>query len=220
MTASKNSIGILTLLIIHLIWFWVPLLYGFEWMNLSPLLIVLSCFIVGFFHPTIDTRFVTYATIIFIAGFVLSAVGAHTGRIFGPFFFGRNLGFQLWDTPLVMGLFWLLLSYTTAITASFICQKNAGLNRPMVRVLLASILMLVIALLLEQIASGIDFWFWKYQHAPLQNYTAWFVFACAFNFLFQQLEVDAGNKLAPWFLFLFMLLLLSLNLLPAYAFSK
>lgn len=212
---SKSVFGIATLIIVHLTWLLIPVIYGLEWMKLSPALLVLSCFILGFFHRNIDSRFLSYAGIVFVAGFVLSAIGANTGNIFGSFFFGKNLGLLLWDTPIVIGLLWLILSYSTSVTAAFFTQRSSLLNKPIITVLLASILMLFANILLEQIAGDSDFWYWKYQQAPLQNYSAWFVFAFAFNFLFQQLEIDTSNKMARWFLPLFLLLLIGLNFLPA-----
>lgn len=220
MSSGKTIFGLVTLIIIHLTWLFIPTLYGFEWMNLSPALLVVSCFILGFFHRNIDSRFVSYAGIVFVVGFVLSAIGANTGNIFGSFFFGKNLGILVWDTPLVIGLVWLILSYSTSVTAAFFTQKSAVLNKPVMTILLASIFMLIVVLLLEQIASESDFWYWKYQQAPFQNYSAWFVFAVAFNFLFQRLEVDTTNNMARWFLVLFVLLLIGLKVLPAYSFAS
>lgn len=215
MRAARPIFGITTLIIVHLTWLFIPMLYGFEWMKLSPALLVLACFIIGFYHKDVDLGFLSYAAIVYSAGFILSAVGANTGSIFGSFFYGKNLGILLFDTPIAVGILWLLLSYSTSVTASYFTQRSPVLNKPVITVALASILMLLVDFLLEKVASGLDFWYWKNQQVPVQNYTAWFVFAVAFNFLFQQLEIDASNKMARWFLALFMLLLICLAVFPA-----
>jgi uncharacterized membrane protein len=219
MLRIRNLAGLTALVIVHLIWLLLPLLKGFEWMSLSPVFIVLCCFIVGYGHKGFDTRFVTYAGIVYLMAFALSALGVYTGRIFGSFFYGLNLGVLVADTPLVIGVFWLLLSYTASVTVSAFTQNVSVLNNPIVKALLASLLMLTVDLLLEPIASSADFWYWKNQEIPLQNYTAWFVFAFAFNFLFQQLQIDTSNKIARWFLCLFILFLITLNVLGTYTLS-
>lgn len=216
MTPSKNAVGIIALVVVHLIWLCVPWYAGPQWLSLSPLFILLCCFIVGMFHPRMDSRWVFYLGIVYVAALTLSAMGVTTGRIFGSFFFGQNLGFQLGDTPLVIGVFWLLLSYCSSATATWFTQRFSVLNKPIITALLASVIMLIVDLLLEPVASTIDFWYWKNRDVPFQNYTAWFVFAFAYNFLFQQLEVDANNKIARWFMLLFLLWLIGLNLLQAH----
>jgi putative membrane protein len=211
----KNNAGILSLIFIHLLWFIFPAVNGIEWMNLSPLFLVVCCFVLGLYHKGIDSRFVTYTGIVCVASVVLYAVGVNTGRIFGSFFFGQALGVMVLDTPLIIGILWLLLSYTSSVTVSGFTKKVRVLNKPIINALLASVIVLIVDLLLEQIASRSDFWYWKNQETPLQNYTAWFVFAFAFNFLFQQLEIESENKTARWFMPLFLLLLIGLNLLAS-----
>lgn len=217
MSSVKTTTGIVALILLHLVWLIVPITMGLEWMSLSPLLLLMCCFVVGFFHATIDARFLIYIGSVYVASFVLSLVGVSTGSIFGAFFYGQNLGVLLWDTPLMIGVLWLLLCYCSSVTASAFTLRFSALNKPVITALLASVIVLAADVLLEQSASFIDFWFWKYREAPVQNYSAWFVFAFAFNFLFQQLEVNTNNTLARWFLGLFMLWLIGINVLPAYS---
>jgi putative membrane protein len=219
MAPHKTLPGIIVLTGLFIAWLGISLLFGFQWMSLTPLVLLVSSFVIGFYHPTPHLRFAVYAGIVFMAGFGLSAIGTNTGTIFGLFFFGQNLGFMIANTPLLMGIIWLLFSYTTAVTASRFLVRIPLLNKSIFKIILASIMMLTLDVLLEQVASRIDFWYWKNQQVPFQNYSSWFVIAFVFNFLFQRLKLDSSNKLTDWFLLLLGIFLVILNGLPYYYFS-
>ena len=214
MKFNKLLIAIPFLVLIHLSLLISIMSNGTEMIKLFPIILLASCFIIGFFHKPIDTRFATYSTIVYLSSFALQAVGVNTGAIFGQFFYGNNLGFIVFDTPLITGLLWLVLSYGSSITVEFILLKIATTIHPILKALLASFVILVLVFLLENIAGPLDFWYWKYQTAPLQNYTAWFVFSLAFNFLFQKLEIDATNKIALWYMLIITTFLSALNIMP------
>ena len=73
--------------------------------------------------------------------------------------------------------------------------------------------MVLVDFFIEQVAPTYDFWYWKNQLVPLQNYTAWFAFAFAFNFLFQRLQIAQNNKVAVWLYGLMLLFFVGLNVL-------
>jgi bisanhydrobacterioruberin hydratase len=220
MGKPKTLIGILALFLLHLIWLGIPMLYGFQWMSLSPLILVLSSFMVGLFHRDWEKRFAIFAALVFGFGFILSAIGNHTGALFGQYFYGQHLGVMIWDTPLTIGLLWLLVCYSASVVIANGVSHSSVFNRTWIKVLLASLIVLVMDILLEQTASILDFWYHKNQSAPIQNYTAWFAFAAAFNYLFVKMEVNTQNPIAKWFLVFFIGFLFALTLLPAYTFAQ
>jgi putative membrane protein len=211
MKTNKTIIAILFLVILHFTLLASVFLNGSEAIKYLPIVIFADCFIVGFFHKQIDARFAAYALIVYVSSFVLQAIGVRSGNIFGPFFYGNSLGITVFETPLIIGLIWLLLSYSASATIGFFVSKWPVIKTSVAKALLASCLMLVVAFLIERNAATFDFWYWKNQTVPLQNYTAWFAFSFAFNFLFQKLEIDTDNKMAVWFMGLFTAFLLGLN---------
>jgi putative membrane protein len=213
MKTNKTFIAIPFLVILHFTLLVSIFLNGSETIKYLPIVILIDCFIVGLFHKQIDMRFAAYATILYVSSFFLQAIGAKTGKIFGQFFYGNSLGVTVFETPLIIGLIWLLLSYSSSVSISLFTVKKPSINNPVIKALLASCLMLIIAFLIESNAAAYDLWYWKNQTAPVQNYTAWFVFSFTFNFLFQKLEVDIDNKIAVWFLGLFAAFFLGLNII-------
>jgi putative membrane protein len=145
------------------------------------------------FHPVNERALLVYALVVFVCGFLIEWVGVETGRIFGSYFYGNNLGIKLFDVPLIIGINWLLLSYCSSVIASnIIGNKNAVLLSA-----IGALLMVLVDFFIEQRAPDFDFWYWQNNVVPLQNYTAWFAFAFAFNFLFFKLHINNKNPIAP-----------------------
>ncbi len=212
MKPGKQFLAISVLFVLYTMGIVGTLAYGTGILALTPLTLLVATFIIGLYHRPLDGRFVAYSVVVFVGGFLLSAVGANTGSLFGWFFYGNNLGVKIFDTPLVIGLHWLLLCYCSSVWISTLAKRFVSLNTIITKALLASMVMLAIVVLIEQVAPFCDFWYWKNQEVPIQNYTAWFAFAFAFNYLFQRLEIDTDNPLAKWVLGLKILFFTVLNL--------
>jgi putative membrane protein len=178
---------------------------GLNTMSSSPFSLLISPFLLFASHGRFDRRLVIYVFIVAVCGFLLSWLGVTTGNIFGQFFYGNNLGYKLMDVPLIVGIGWLMTSYCTMIIAIKLFSKaNLGetsfltRNAQFVTPLVAAALGVLLQFFVEQVAPVYDFWYWKSQTVPLQNYTAWFAFLYAFNYLFYKLDIDADNKVAIW----------------------
>ncbi|HRZ22364.1 MAG TPA: carotenoid biosynthesis protein, partial [Bacteroidales bacterium] len=81
--------------------------------RLTPLSLLLSLTVLLLFHPAWSTRLAIYFLIIFTAGLLVEAIGVNTGVIFGEYAYGSVLGLTIWGTPLMIGVNWLMLIYTT-----------------------------------------------------------------------------------------------------------
>lgn len=169
-------------------------------MSLTPVNLIISVFVVLFFHDDWDIRFVVFLFVVFSCGYLIEAIGVNTGKVFGQYFYGNNLGVKLFDTPLIIGVNWLMLSYCSSVVARQALYYVPVIANRVVAPLLATCIMVILDVIIEQVAPQVDFWYWKNQVVPLQNYTAWFAFAFAFNFLFQQMETNSNNPIAKWLL--------------------
>jgi putative membrane protein len=212
MKPGKQFLALAVLLILYTVGMVGTLAYGTDILSLTPVNLLVTAFITGLFHRQVDGRFVAYISIVFVAGFIIEAVGVATGSIFGWYFYGNNMGVKLFDTPIVIGLNWLVLSYCSSVWISNLANRLGSLNTAAGKALLATLVMVSIDVLIEQVAPLCDFWYWKNQVVPLQNYTAWFAFSFAFNYLFQRLEIDIQNPLAKWLLALQVVFFTVLNL--------
>lgn len=129
-------------------------------------------------------------SLILLSGFFIEIMGVQTGIIFGEYSYGQGLGLELWDTPLIIGLNWLLLVYTTATITQKIKTHNV------IRIALGGGMMLIYDVVMEQVAPRMDMWTWKDGVIPIENYMAWFVIASLFHALIQFSGIKIRNKLS------------------------
>lgn len=189
----------------------VPLTYPL-FIKLIPLALILSFAILAIFHTgKPDRKLITVSLSIYLLSYVIEAIGVNTGLIFGEYRYGAGLGIKLWNTPLIIGLNWLMLVYLTySVTAKYNISGFSGIT-------VASLLMVLYDIILEQVAPALDMWHWENQTVPLRNYAVWFILAAIFHSMFRAFNIKTRNRLAETILicqFCFFLgLLLFFNLI-------
>lgn len=159
--------------------------------TITPLALLLGTYLLAIYHTPYTKNALFSFAFIFLAGFFLEVVGVNTGKIFGSYAYGSGLGFKLWNTPLLIGVNWLFLTYTSISVVTLFLKKEVLI------VLSASSLMLVYDLFLEQVAPKMDMWSFKDLNVPLDNYLAWFIFASLFVTLLRVVKVNTKNPVAP-----------------------
>lgn len=147
------------------------------------------------------------STIIFLSGIAVEIAGVQTGLVFGSYAYGDGLGFKVLGTPLLIGLNWLFLIYTSS--AFVFSEKIPGF----VLVVLRSLAMLAYDFILEQIAPRIDMWAWEGGNIPLQNYLGWFVISVCFHTLIELCKIRIKNPMAGFVFGLQMLFFIALYFL-------
>lgn len=175
-------------------------------LKLIPLALLLSFFAIFLFHEQkIDLKTIVVFVIIFLAGFFVEVIGVNTGAIFGEYWYGKGLGIKFLNTPLMMGVNWVLMIY---FSSSLVTRLNL---KPIVSVFVASASMIIYDLVIEQVAPVFDMWSWTGDSVPIQNYIAWFLIAVVFHSLVKLFNINTRNFLAPLIYicqFLFFLILL------------
>ena len=83
-----------------------------------------------------------------MAGFLIEALGVNTGIIFGHYSYGKGLGLKIFNTPVIIGINWLFLSYTCVSVSNYLVKS------PTIRFLMAPALMLALDSALEQVEIG------------------------------------------------------------------
>jgi bisanhydrobacterioruberin hydratase len=158
---------------------------------LVPFTLLFSLYFLWLFHEGPDLRIYLTGAGIFLLGFFIEAIGVNTGMIFGEYAYGRTLGFRILDTPLMIGVNWLLLIYSCwALTGIFTGNRY-------IRYFGGSVLMVLYDIALEPVAIRLDMWSWQGGVIPLQNYAGWF-FASALMFLIlDRSRSRINNKIAP-----------------------
>ena len=159
--------------------------------SLFPFVILLSLFLTLLYHRNrLDVKTAVGLLIIGIAGFFIEVIGVETHLVFGDYYYGNTLGIKQLNTPLLIGVNWILLVYVTGSISDRLSDNS------IVKVVTASLLMLVYDILLEQSAADLDMWYWKNNIIPLRNYIAWFVIAVIFHALLQWRKIRANSPMA------------------------
>ncbi|MBN2570755.1 MAG: carotenoid biosynthesis protein [Ignavibacteriales bacterium] len=176
---------------------------------LTPYAILLSFVLILFFHQSISLKKNIFIfIIIYLSGFLIEMIGVNTGNIFGEYYYGAGLGLKIFNTPLLIGINWLMLVYCSA---NILSRRKINY---LVKALIASMIMVAYDLVLEQVAPKLNMWYWKDSYIPIQNYLAWFVIAFMMHLIFKQ--SDNKNPIAGLVLILqiifFTLLFLYFNL--------
>ena len=78
---------------------------------LVPYNLLLTCFFCTFFI-SIKQNIKPIALIYFL-GYIIEFIGVYTGFLFGEYSYGSVLGFKFFETPLIIGLNWLILILAT-----------------------------------------------------------------------------------------------------------
>ncbi|MFZ4455493.1 MAG: carotenoid biosynthesis protein [Bacteroidales bacterium] len=160
-------------------------------LKLVPFALIFSAFILVVFHQgKWSAKTVALFAAILLLGFLIEMVGVNTGAIFGNYSYGESLGVKIANTPLLIGLNWLLLVYVSASVVDKLKISSA------LKAVLASLAMLTYDIVLEQVAPKIDMWHWENTIVPYQNYAAWFVIAAVFHALFSGFKIKTENRLA------------------------
>ena len=113
----------------------------------------------------------TAVAIAFIVGMGVEILGVSTGKIFGIYAYGDNLGPKVLGVPYIIGIYWVVL----VIITSFIGRKLA--DSWLVVSFVGAALMVFLDLFIEQMAPRFDFWEFESHPVPIDNYVAWFVIA-------------------------------------------
>lgn len=158
--------------------------------RLIPFALLLSSAALVLFHSEFDFKTKFVFTAICVSAFIIEAIGVNTGAIFGLYSYGKSLGLSVFNTPVIIGLNWLLLVYLT----SSVMEKTKW---PVVlQVPVAAMLMVGYDLIVEQVAPALDMWHWAENVAPLKNYLAWFILALVFHALIKIFRIKTENRLA------------------------
>ena len=198
----KKNIFLFIISIFHLVG-----IIGFLWFpdvfkKLSPVNLLLSASLVLFASERNKKIYFSLFSIAVI-GFFIEVIGVKTGYIFGTYNYGEAFGLSFLSVPLIIGLNWAILLYSTSQFCKF--------NNQIVNVLFGSFLMTFMDIFIEHIASKYDFWYWENNIIPFKNYVAWFLISMGLNLLFQKTLSKNSNNIAKGFYIIQLIFFVILN---------
>lgn len=160
-------------------------------LKLFPVALILSFFAILLFHKgSFDSGTLTVMILIALLSFLIEVAGVNTHLIFGNYKYGDALGIKLLNTPLLIALNWVMLTYAgSSVTEGFSLPVS-------LKTIIASILILLYDLILEQIAPLVDMWYWENNSVPVRNYIAWFIIALVFQTFIRISGIKTQNSIA------------------------
>ncbi len=164
--------------------------YRSLFLPLTPYTLWFTGFICLFLYPTKNIK--TYAgfALLYLAGFLVEVAGVKTGKIFGEYAYGVSLGAKVADVPLVIGMNWLLLLMATNAVV-----EEWGFGGKFGKSALGAGLMTFLDFFIEPVAMQFDFWQWKLNQVPAQNFAAWWLVSFVFHFIYQEMELGQKSSL-------------------------
>ena len=167
-----------------------------NFLSLTPLNLLVNLFLLLINHENgTKIQWVIFAFIA-VFGFFLEVIGVNTGYIFGDYVYESTLGWKLFNTPLIIGINWLILSYSVVYTFSrFVKQK-------IITAFFGAFVLLLLDILIEPVAMNYGFWTWNNNMVPLKNYVAWFCVSFFLCYIISLFKGESKNKLATYLLIL------------------
>jgi putative membrane protein len=153
----------------------------------TPYTLLFTCLVFLFHQPISNKYFIAGFIAIAAIGFTSEAIGIKTGLLFGDYHYGSALGTKFFGVPFVISFNWALL------VSCGILVSHYFLSSGILSALLSATIITAIDLLIEQICSALDFWYFSAGIAGLHNYIGWFFISFIASFLFQK-YISKGNK--------------------------
>lgn len=209
MKFSKSIVCSALIIIFHAVG-----LFGFLNPALTPLflklvpfhlLLMLILLIVS--HHGKNKEYKLFLLVTYLAGYLIEVIGVSTGYIFGSYQYGETLGIKLAEVPLMIGVNWVILIYSTGITIKYFKIKNH-----VVRALIGAFFLVCMDILIEPVAIRFDYWSWADLNIPFQNYVAWFIFSFCMMLFFFARKFRKQNVAAPVLLISQLVFFIVLNL--------
>lgn len=156
-------------------------------------------------HSGWSVRTVFSLVLVGVLSFLVEALGVNTGLIFGDYAYGPTLGPALLNTPLMIGVNWIVLVYichSVAVSlfgwlpAKGIIRKTFDRAPALMAALLGGLLMVLYDFVLEPSAIALDMWTWGGGGVPLQNYLAWFLISFVFILFIGLNRINTRNVTA------------------------
>ena len=173
-------------------------------LDLTPAQLLVSLFLILFFHRGWNDAFPVYAAAAFWIGFGSELIGIHTGYLYGDYVYGPTLGPKLWDVPIIIGINWFILAYSTGVLFRRVPNDIYA-------AILGALAMTAIDYIIEPVAVALDMWAWKWDEIPVSNYAGWFGVSFLIHLIYRKANFEKSNPVAAFLLGILILFFTILN---------
>jgi putative membrane protein len=159
-----------------------------------------------YFHETKTLKYWLVFSGIAVFGFLVELIGVNTQILFGFYKYGSSLGPLVFNTPIVIGLNWLVLVYCITALAG-------PVRETWYFPLIGAFAMVLFDWVMEPVAISTEMWSWVSGSIPVKNYIDWFLISGFLFLMMRILKVEIKNRIAGIMLLMQFIFFLALNLL-------
>lgn len=206
LSIQRTAIIIIAILYgVGMVGFSIPATYEI-FILLTPFNLLLTLIVLLWFHKNWTIKTASLFATIAVIGFMAELLGVNYQILFGHYEYGRALGTKIWNTPVMIGINWLILSYCiTMVLNSFRSQWFF----PFV----AAAIMVGFDVVMEPVATNLQMWSWHAEQIPLKNYFDWYLVSLLIFTLIRANKVNWRNPLAGWILLIQFIFFVALNVI-------
>lgn len=145
---------------------------------------------------------------VYFIGTAAEVIGVNTALIFGEYQYGKTLGWEIKNVPLIIGINWILIIYCCGISIHSLLMKAIGRisfesgKKPMTLKAISVIidgatLAVLFDWVMEPVAVRLGYWKWGGDGSvPMYNYLCWFLISILLLILFHFSKFNKQNNFA------------------------
>jgi putative membrane protein len=146
-------------------------------------------------------------TVAIVTGIVVEIIGVNTALLFGEYSYGKVLGVQFKNVPLIIGINWFIVMYCCGISTHSLLKKALSKIPQEVVTTPKSIKAISVIIdgatiavfldwIMEPVAVKLGYWQWKTEAIPFYNYLCWFIISIGLLTVFHFCNFNKQNKFA------------------------
>ena len=152
--------------------------------------------------------FIIFFIACFLVGVAVEIIGINTGILFGEYTYGKVLGYQFKNVPLLIGINWFIIIYCSGISIHTLLMKainrvasDTGKTPTALKAISVIVDGATLAVffdwLMEPVAVKLGYWVWNGDGSiPMLNYICWFVVSLLLLTIFHFAKFSKQNKFA------------------------
>lgn len=180
---KRAGIIVLVLHFVGMIGYMIPFTKPY-FIMMTPFNLLISAGLIIYLLRPINISTLISIALIYTIGYTSEYLGVNHNLIFGDYYYGDTLGLKIGGVPLMIGVNWMILSF------SFAAIANRFSNSKLLIPILATVSMVAMDFLIEPVAVSFDYWHWAGGKIPTSNYIGWFGVALFIQILLLRVTLE------------------------------
>jgi bisanhydrobacterioruberin hydratase len=175
--------------------------------NATPINLLLSFALIIYTQKEKNKFFYFFMLTAIVVGVIVEIIGVNTAILFGEYSYGKVLGLQFNNVPLIIGVNWFIVMYCCGISIYTLLHK--AINKlaeetatppkafKAISVIIdGATIAVFLDWIMEPVAVKLGYWQWKTETIPFYNYLCWFVISIGLLTVFHFCNFNKQNKFA------------------------